>query len=409
MRTGTIPRGWKRTNLGAVVNKITAKAAPSEYSNAKFIGMDCIQPHTLRPAFLYDFKDFKSAGNLFEENQVLYGRMRPYLNKVYKAQFNGVCSGEFIVLDCEENLSPDLLQYILHSRAFVRFVNEKTSGDRPRVTFEEIGEYHILLPPIDEQERIVAKIEELFSELDVGIEGLKRARAQLKTYRRSVLKHAFEGRLTNDNVKDGELPTGWRWVTSGDLFDFVTSGARGWARHYSESGAVFLRITNLDFETLALDMSPNKVQRVVVPETVEAERIKVKAGDFLFSITGYLGMFAIVPVMEPAYINQHISLARPKKGLNRKFVGYWVIAESGGIHHLNRARKGAVKAGLGLDDIKNFPVPICSPEEQQLVVAEIERRLSVCDKMEESIESSLQQVHALRQSVLNEAFEGRLN
>ena len=66
-------------------------------------------------------------------------------------------------------------------------------------------------PPIPEQHRIVAKIEELFSSLDKGIENLKTAQAQLKTYRQAVLKWAFEGKLTNENVKEGELPEGWKW------------------------------------------------------------------------------------------------------------------------------------------------------------------------------------------------------
>ena len=68
------------------------------------------------------------------------------------------------------------------------------------------------LPPFPEQHRIVAKIEELFSSLDKGIENLKTAQQQLKVYRQAVLKWAFEGKLTNKNVVDGELPEGWKWA-----------------------------------------------------------------------------------------------------------------------------------------------------------------------------------------------------
>ena len=76
----------------------------------------------------------------------------------------------------------------------------------------------IPLPPLPEQHRIVAKIEALFSSLDKGIESLKTAQQQLKVYRQAVLKWAFEGKLTNDNVKDGELPDGWKWVKIGGIF-----------------------------------------------------------------------------------------------------------------------------------------------------------------------------------------------
>jgi type I restriction enzyme S subunit len=209
-------------------------------------------------------------------------------------------------------------------------------------------------------------------------------------------------------VKDGELPEGWRWVTSGDLFSFVTSGSRGWAKYYSDEGSIFIRITNMNFDTLNLDLRESKIQYVNPPLNSEGLRTKVQEGDFLFSITGYLGMFAIAPKLESAYVNQHVCLCRPKDGFNKKYVGYWIMSKSGGIHHLNKNQKGAVKAGLNLDDLKNFPVPLCLLQEQELIVSELESKLTVCDKMEETIIQSLQQSETLRQSILKKAFEGRL-
>ncbi len=273
---------------------------------------------------------------------------------------------------------------------------------------EDIRLTPIPVVSLPEQHRIVSKIEELFSSLDKGVESLKTARQQLKVYRQAVLKWAFEGRLTNKNVVDGELPEGWKWDTSGNLFSFVTSGSRGWAKYYSDSGSIFIRITNLNFDTLNLDLREEKIQYVEPPQNSEGIRTKVEEGDFLFSITGYLGMFAIAPKLNNAFVNQHVCLCRPKDGFDKKYVGYWVISKSGGHHYLNKNQKGAVKAGLNLDDLKNFPVPMAPPTEQQAIVSEIESRLSVCDKIEESITKSLLQAEALRQSILKKAFEGKL-
>lgn len=362
------------------------------------------------------------------------------------------------------------------------------------------------IAPFNEQHRIVAKIEELFSELDKGIENLKTAQAQLKVYRQALLKHAFEGKLTaqwraerhakqsvapakagaqplndmdsrptpsrglalrgNDKVGDGndkpletadtllkriqqeraqryqqqladweasgkqgskpkppktllpltaeelaklpELPEGWGWVKSGELFESVTSGSRGWAEYYADSGAIFIRITNLDFDSLKLDLSPKKIQYVQPPVGAEGLRTKVKEGDFLFSITGYLGMFAIAPSIGDSYVNQHISLARPLDGFSKKYFGYYVTSHTGGIHYLNKQTKGAVKAGLGLDDIQNFPVPICSLNEQIQISSELESRLSETDQLDQTITTALQQAEALRQSILKKAFSGQL-
>ena len=190
-----LSKGWKWVKLSEVSKKKSTKALPKDYPDSKFIGMDCIQPHTLKPHFLYDFKEFKSAGNLFKKNQVLYGRMRPYLNKVYRAEFDGTCSGEFIILDCGEIFNPDLLKYILHSRNFVSFANSITTGDRPRISYEEISDYDIPLAPINEQNLIVQAIESRLSVSDKMEESITQSMQQAEALKQSILKKAFEGKL----------------------------------------------------------------------------------------------------------------------------------------------------------------------------------------------------------------------
>ena len=195
VKDGELPEGWNRSKLGNVAKKQSLKALPVDYPDAQFIGMDCIQPHTLKPYFLYDFKDFKSAGNVFKRHQVLYGRMRPYLNKVYKAEFDGVCSGEFIILNCDESIDPSFIKYILHSRGFVSFANSITTGDRPRISYEEISDYDILLPLLEEQQQIVQEIESRLSVCDKIEETITNSLQQAEALKQSVLKKAFEGRL----------------------------------------------------------------------------------------------------------------------------------------------------------------------------------------------------------------------
>jgi type I restriction enzyme S subunit len=93
-------------------------------------------------------------------------------------------------------MKSSFLKYRLNAADFVSFASHLNEGDRPRVSFDQIGKFRILVPPPAEQSRIVAKIEELFSELDKGVESLKTAQEQLRVYRQAVIKHAFEGKLT---------------------------------------------------------------------------------------------------------------------------------------------------------------------------------------------------------------------
>ena len=137
----------------------------------------------------------KSSAVHFQAGDVLYGRLRPYLNKVVRPDFEGLCSAEFIVFSGNSCLDSRFLQYLLNSSKFVSYATHLNEGDRPRVDYTQISAFPIRLAPIEEQHRIVAEIEKQFTRLDVGVAALKRVQANLKRYRASVLKAACEGRL----------------------------------------------------------------------------------------------------------------------------------------------------------------------------------------------------------------------
>ena len=140
----------------------------------------------------------KSAANVFREGDVLYGRLRPYLNKVYQPDFDGMCSSEFIVMPETSAVRGNFLKYRMNAGDFVKFSSGLNTGDRPRVDFSQIGEFELSLPPRGEQSRIADTLDELFSDLDAGVVALERTRHKLTIYRSSVLKAAVDGALTAD-------------------------------------------------------------------------------------------------------------------------------------------------------------------------------------------------------------------
>jgi type I restriction enzyme S subunit len=147
-----------------------------------------------------------SSSASFEVGDVLYSRMRPYLNKVVRPKFAGLASAEFIVLPATEALDSSFLLKRLSSADFVEFACSQYEGDRPRVKFDSLGKFTIDLPPRAEQTRIVAKLEELLSDLDAGVAELKAAQKKLGQYRQSLLKAAVEGALTAEWRKQQQAP-----------------------------------------------------------------------------------------------------------------------------------------------------------------------------------------------------------
>ena len=163
---------------------------------------------------------------------------------------------------------------------------------------------------------------------------------------------------------------------------------------------------NLDHDTIRLDLSD--IQRVQPPDGAEGLRTRVAAGDILVSITADVGMIGMVPVgFEEAYINQHVSLARPLSAVNSSYLA-WFLACKTGQDQFKELQRGATKVGLGLDDIKSVNVPIPPIEEQKAILAEVDRRLSVTEELEATIETSLKRAERLRQTILQQAFSGGL-
>jgi type I restriction enzyme S subunit len=205
-----LPQGWATASLADVLPDPRPKIQPSPNSELPFVGMDSIAPGSTSVGEVYRFSEMKSAAGHFLPGDVLYGRMRPYLNKVYRADFEGACSAEFIIIPQSAQLDSDFLKYVLHNQDFVAFASSKSSRDRPRVDIADISGYVFGLPPRNEQRRIAEKIDELLSQIEAGEQALARARKLLERYRQSVLNSAVTGELTREwrEQHKGELESG---------------------------------------------------------------------------------------------------------------------------------------------------------------------------------------------------------
>ena len=258
--------------------------------------------------------------------------------------------------------------------------------------YQYIQKKDLAVPTDSEQKCIVSKIEELFSRLDASVAELQTAKEKLKVYRQAVLKDAFAEFRIKKPIRE---------VTS-----IVTSGSRGWAKYYSSHGAKFIRIGNLTSDSIKVDCT--EMQYVILPKNAEGTRTKLQTNDVLVSITANLGSIGLVPdAIGDAYINQHIALVRFTNPNQSEFMA-WYLRSDLGQKDLLKNKRGAGKLGLGLDDIRETKIPLVSDEQAVSVVSSINSRLSVCDSIEQTIDTSLQQAESLRQSILKQAFEGNL-
>ncbi len=303
------------------------------------------------------------------------------------------------------------------------------------------------LAPLPEQHRIVARIEELFSRLDAGVEALQRSKVQLQRYRQAVLKAAVEGRLTEQWRKahpevepaeeflkkitidvqrtdreigkfksmlsdqlheevNAELPKGWNWGIIEQLATKVTSGSRGWAQFYSDSGSLFIRAQDIKTDKLCFEQAAF----VQIPSNAEGMRTRVQSGDILIVITGanVTKSALVASELQEAYVSQHVGLIRPATIDLAPYLYTCIIAPKYGRDILKKQAYGAGKPGLNLDNIRNLIIRLPPLAEQKIIMEEVDRCKSIADNIEAIVENNLKRANRLRQSILKRAFEGRL-
>lgn len=285
-----------------------------------------------------------------------------------------------------------LTRYVL---LFFRYFEAQLASQGTGTTFKAITQdvvknLEIPIPPIPEQKRIVARIEELFSQLDAGVETLKKTKAQLAIYRQAVLKEAFAELTEKKPIRE--------------MSSLVTSGSRGWAQYYADNGARFIRITDLTRD--GIQLKNDSIQYVALPNKAEGKRSRLLGSDVLVSITADLGSIALIPQnIDEAYINQHIAMIRFTNPSQGEFMA-WYLRSEWGQKDLLKNKRGGGKLGLGLDDIRDTPVPVVSDETIRQTIAFIDDRLSVCESIEQTVDTALRQAEAMRQSILKKAFSG---
>ncbi len=344
-----------------------------------------------------------------------------------------------------EAIMPEFFFNFLRSFTFEKQLNDRKLLKGTTQKFIPLGslrKINIPLPPLPIQQAIVSKIEELFSELDKGVENLKTAQQQLKVYRQSVLKWAFEGKLTslnhdsldlpdeqdlpiaaepqaiyqskkhhgnqenltNQAAEKGGLPEGWKRVNLGEVCSSVEYGSA--IKSKKEGKVPVLRMGNI--QNGRFDWS----DLVYTDDEKEIGRYLLKKDDVLFNRTNsaeLVGKTAIYKEERPAiFAGYLIRINRIENLLDANYITYY-LNSLGAKKHGNSVRSfGVNQSNINGTKLRSYPIPLPPILEQTQIVQEIESRLSVVDKMEETIQQSLLQAESLRQSILKKAFEGEL-
>ena len=254
--------------------------------------------------------------------------------------------------------------------------------------YQYIEKRELDVPDVDEQKRIVAKIEELFSELDNGVETLKKTKQQLAVYRQAALKEAF-----SSCTKTVTVESVCQHVTDGDHMPPPKT----------KDGIPFIMISNI--ENHIIDWSNTAFVGDEYYNNIDDKR-RPANGDVLYTVTGSYGIPVLIDFEKKFCFQRHIALLRPKNNINQKFL-YYAMQDSGVYSQATKGATGTAQKTVGLAVLRKIQIPFCDDVDTQIeIVNDIEAKMSLCDSIEKTVDTALQQAEAMRQSILKKVFEG---
>ena len=415
-----LPKGWEVKKLGEVFT-IERGGSPrpiEEYMTDDEDGINWIKIGDTKNVVKYIFytrekirpEGLKKSRMVYEDDFILSNSMsfgKPFIMKT-----TGCIHDGWLVIRKNEIIDNNYLYYILSSSlVYQQFSNLAKGSTVKNLNIEAVKQVIISFPSLSEQTAIVTKIEELLSDLENGKQQLLTAQAQLKVYRQSLLKWAFEGKLTNKKVKEGELPKGWKWAKVVDIVEndkhSLKAGPFGSSlkkEFYVQDGyKIYGQEQVIGNDAFIGDYYISK------EKYEELKSCKIKPLDILISLVGTVGKVLILPEnCKEGIINPRlIKITLNKEIYLHKLFKYYF--ESSYVKNFYGGKaQGTTMDVLNLGIIKTIPFPLPTLAEQTRIVEELESKLTICDKLEETISQSLAQSETLRQSILKKAFEGRL-
>ena len=470
---------WEKLHLREAASKVGSGATPmGGRESYHTTGIPLIRSQNVRfEGFTEDglaYLDANQAASLdnavVRRNDVLLNITGASIGRVTlaPAHMDGARVNQHVtIIRLRDGIDPSFVRWFIASPSQQRQINSIQVGvTRQALTKDIILRFELPLPPLNEQRRIVEKIEELFSDLDAGVAALKRAKANLKRYRAAVLKSAVEGKLTEEwRAKHPHAEPASKLLArilterrqkweSDQLAKFASNGKqppKGWKEKYVEPArpdatrlpdfpppevwtwttldaiAYVTKLAGFEY-TKFVKYDPDGDLAVIKAENagkhgfrrteysrVRFESVKLLArsvlrgGELLMVFVGVgVGQVAIVPNDQPYFLGPNIGMIRISVPYVRSHFCELFLRSSHGYKLSTSFVKAVAQPSLSMGTIRQIPILLPPPKEQEQILSEVAERLSQIDAAETAIEHGLLRAARLRQSILKQAFEGKL-
>lgn len=375
--------GWTRVAFGDVVRLSKARVADPEAAGIeRVVGLEHIEPGDLRIRRWGDVADGTTFTTLFKPGQVLFGKRRAYQRKVAVADFEGVCSGDIYVLEpANDRLMPELLPFLCKTDAFFDHAVGTSAGSlSPRTNWTSLASFEFLLPPIQEQARLV----EALSAIQEAADHIKKVIQAGEVLIEAALADSFRKGSKSRPLAE--------WCRNLITYGIVQAGPD------IPDGIPYIRVSDMtDVDELSLDgmlrTSPDIAHKY--------RRSMVKAGDLIIALRGPVGLTHIVPPsLDGANLTQGTARISVNEENSTDYVR-WALRSPSVKHEYSSHAKGSTFAEISLEALRKLPIPVATIEEQRAV----SERLAVISSAATSARTRLSEAQRIMSHIISQVAE----
>lgn len=410
MSAGKLPEGWIDTQLGNIVDygKATKRVLSDVNDDTWVLELEDIEKESskLLSTMRASERPFKSTKNSFKKGDVLYGKLRPYLNKIIIAKEDGVCTTEIIPLSAEPSCCNKYIFYWLKSSTFLGYVNDVSYGvNMPRLGTADGLKAPLRLAPLAEQKIIAEKLDTLLAQVDSTKARLEKIPQILKRFRQAVLTVAMSGGLTEEWRKNNSILFS-SWVNSniGELAQVATGKTpKRTEVKYWENGSIPWLTSSSTGEIYT-----EVAEQFITPIALKECTLKIfSPGTLLLAMYGEGKTRGQVTELKiHAACNQACAaIICDKEKIDLQFLKMRLMEN---YQETRKAAAGGNQPNLNLNKVREIPVIVPPLPEQQEIVCRVEQLFAYADTIEKQVNNALTRVNNLTQSILAKAFRGEL-
>lgn len=404
-----LPDGWtfdRFKDIALLRNERTDEASEVE----DYLELEDLESGTGRILNRRNTMDVVSDVTVFKKGDVLFGKLRPYLEKYYVAEFDGKCTGEILAFK-PKRIESRFLFYCMASSWFIERCNMLAYGAKmPRVNWPtQLAQFNLPIPPLSEQQRITAYLDASCKAIDAAVDAKRRQIETLNAINKAIITKAVtSGITTSVELRSsgvewiGEIPSHWKVEKLKYLTSLIVDGTHI-TPTYLPDGVPFLRVTDIQDHTIDLGnvkyISPDEHQLL-------SKRARARRDDILLSKNGTIGVVKIVNWDWDFSFFVSICLLRPHKKLNPHYFSYFF--ESSLVdQQLSESSKKTSVTNLHIVKIRELLISLPPPDEQSKIVQYLQFKCAEVQSLKGNITNQITTLTAYHKSLIHECVTGQ--